>query len=416
MFRKLLIGFVVAVMAGGAARAADAPARFVTIRGSVENLNAIQDQIRFTMGPNIWFTIIRSHVADPDGLLAALQGAASGGHTAAVRVDVTAGWMDPSVYVPVFLAHDVLIDGKTLAGDPIAGPDDAGLPPLEQAERETAQAAAYMAAMDDETARHLLDAALQQPDLPAGLKAYALQTRGAAESDEAQTNVPPGPERDQLLLAALKDYRDWQAAAPNDISPISMQAGVLLQLGAYDEGLALYRANYDKQPKLRFWNRIMTESAYREKGDLPKALETLDQLAATSTETLGMSYYYHRGRVLYAMGRYDDAAAALAAGLTLQPDYVWAHAYRACSLAQTGRLDEAVAMQRLAVDEHAAQHIDAVPSLSLTTDSTQLAAVLAQLQAEDQKDPHTQLGDLCGGYWNFGFSHREHTALALPQP
>jgi tetratricopeptide (TPR) repeat protein len=55
-----------------------------------------------------------------------------------------------------------------------------------------------------------------------------------------------------------------------------------------------------------------------------------------------MTYYYHKGLTLHAMGNYDEAIAAFSAGIPEQPDYYWVYYYRALSYEKTGQRDKTV--------------------------------------------------------------------------
>ncbi len=95
---------------------------------------------------------------------------------------------------------------------------------------------------------------------------------------------------------------------------------------------------------------MQMEAIYLTEGEYDKALGALDDLAKDAGRPpSGMAYHYHRGWVLSALGRYDEAIAEFSAGLKSQPDYSWALTKRACAYGQTGKLAEAVADQEEAV-------------------------------------------------------------------
>lgn len=110
---------------------------------------------------------------------------------------------------------------------------------------------------------------------------------------------------------------------------------------AYEQQKDYSHAIEDREESLRLipartgWDCIGLATLYRKSGQPERALAVLrkmlqDNLGMSGKGTSpGMPSYYHLGLALLDLHQWRDAAEAFSEGMTYQPDYAWAYAYRA---------------------------------------------------------------------------------------
>jgi hypothetical protein len=204
-------------------------------------------------------------------------------------------------------------------------------------------------------ARPHLDAALKY-DLPTASRAFALEKR-ADLLWKLGDRTRPGADRDELHAAAVRDILDWRKIAdrPNAGGPIL--APLLRNLGAYEEAEAVYLRTLLEQPN-RLGAYTGLAATYRAMGKPEQALKLLDQGLATGQLARGMPAYYQRAWALIELKRYAEAAIDLEKELQQEPQWAWAHLFRACALSATGRLPEAAAAAKRGAELIVAEPID----------------------------------------------------------
>jgi tetratricopeptide (TPR) repeat protein len=200
-----------------------------------------------------------------------------------------------------------------------------------------------------ERARQLLVEALSaSPSLPPPARAVALRARALAAQVLA-LDVQPGEEaHDRLLAEALADLRELAALLPDRPGPRLLVAQILSDLGGYREAIETLREVGARWPEQAFSVAIGVVTVQRRRGDYNGALRHLDRSAAGETGAGGMMFHYHRAWTLMLLRRDAEALDMIDRGLATQPDYVGAHQLRACVLGRLGRLEEALAAQRIA--------------------------------------------------------------------
>lgn len=368
-------------------------------------------------GKHIWFSFYRSDqrfvvdgAPDPDVVLGTLRDSQHVGRSVTVRFDPAGDFRDGSD-IPNYSVH-ALVYGGRVTELPAAAAASAGLSPGEAA---LVRGIALFNHGDAAGARAPLAAAVADTSLRPALRALALKTEGGALSDDAFLRLPPGEERDRELVAALADFRSWKTLAPDDAEPDLDIGSTLISLGDYDNAVAQLRALVARKPGEAFWPLLRISAVYRTRKDYRQALAALDELVSLLGPQSGMAYYYHRGWTLAEMGRYDEAIAALTAGIADQPDYAWAFVRRACAYAAVGRIHEAALDQDRAVmltDQDAALMPN---SESVRSDLVRLKAVRDKLDAADARGSTRKLDELCDGYSDYGDSYRKRSPL-LPTP
>jgi len=342
----------------------------------------------------------------------AVQDSRATGRSIIVRFDAGEGVMEADGTKPVFPVTGLEYDGriiKLVSDDPgdrqgyvTGGP-----------QRALARGVGLALDSQDDAARASLDEALAgRLDDP--MKALALKTRGTLIQDQVETRfAAPTADSDRLLVQALDDLRQAKRLAPNDAETAYQFGEILLDLGAYDEALAAYRAMAARWSDEGFWTTIRIASVYRLRGQYPQSLGELDQLARDGAPS-GMAYHYHRGWTLIAMGRNQDAVAEFTTGLEDQPDYEGAFDMRACALARLGRLREALD------DEQTADRLfRRIPSADPTApdrvfELRRLAGIEAQLRANIASGRQGPSEAACGGWWPWRMVRRARSPMVPP--
>jgi tetratricopeptide (TPR) repeat protein len=389
--------------------AAQAAAETVTVFGDVDQVGRGAGSVVFHIyGGDIDYEIGPLKTEDQERFLDILRQRQAAIRMVVVHVDPLTGHFEQGSAMPTFPVTDLTIDGKSVPGIPTPNATDA-----DPIQRKVAAAMVYRVGLNAPKSVALFDDLLQDASVPAGARFGLLQMRGQALSQQALEFTPPGPERDRLVVKALSDFIEVRKQQPDSNFAQVMMAQSYLGLGAYDEARQIYKAKIDRGDFDRDWSLIMLQIVDRAQDRFDAGLADLDSIPQVAR---GMPYYYHRGVLLYDAGRFDEASAVLADGLSMQPDYVWANAYRACALASGGRLDDAVGVQQTVVDSFTAEATAGNRSPSHDHDAGYAATALANIQAARAKDAHAKLPRLCDGYWSSSGEKRERTTLPLPQP
>lgn len=241
-----------------------------------------------------------------------------------------------------------------------------------------------------EDAVKALDSSIDARSLEGDRLALAHLTRGDALGSMAYSTGHTINDRDdRLLVRAIADFRQAAALDPSDHRPLLWQGNAARSLGAYDEALALYEEVERRWPEQYFRPAILRGATYRQIGKFDAALQALDTLVKEHGPQHGMMYHYHRGWTLNELQRYPEAVKEFTAGLQTQPDYVGALAARSCAYAQQGKIERALADQKLAL-----KNWDIVDRLSTrTADSADRRAefenILRKLEEALQSAPNS---------------------------
>jgi tetratricopeptide (TPR) repeat protein len=358
------------------------------------------------------FSLDPRRVASADEIFKALQDSANTSKSVSVHYFVEGASFAVGDSKPTYVVHDITYDERTIEAEQSAPAGSATVPSSERdlAASSLAKGIALAGDPDTANARKALSVAVASNALETALKVLALKTRSRLSADEALANWPAGAKRDELLFASLQDARAWQKLAPNDFDAAEAIAGGLVSLGAYDEGIALYRDIIAKSPDDYFWSEMRIEAAYRALGQVDKALAELDAVAKHG-EGSGMAFHYHRGRALIDSGRYEDAVAEYNAGLREQPDYSGAFLQRSCALARLGRLQDAIVNYKeyMKVSQQYGHDVARAPGLKHDDErSSEVVRDLAELFA---KDPVAKTDIPCVGRWDWGEAKRERSVL-----
>jgi tetratricopeptide (TPR) repeat protein len=251
--------------------------------------------------------------------------------------------------------------------------------------------------------------------MPPRWRIVALKARADAYEAVATDSFSPGLERDQKLALSLADNRAWASLAPDDPDAAYAVALGLKELGGYPEALAAYRGIAGKWPDEDYRATIRVAAAYRIMGQLDQALATLDGLVKRKGPQTGMRYFYHRGRILLALGRADEAAKSFTEGLKDQPDYRGAFMYRACALAAGGRLADALSDQQTVIDSMLNEGATERPSPAATFDIAYAKQIASKLRSAIAVSRTAPVSGLCDGYWDDGDNLRTRSPLLPPE-
>lgn len=157
--------------------------------------------------------------------------------------------------------------------------------------------------------------------------------------------------KDEELALALADYRKARDLMAREQSYHAAEANALITLGAYPEAMSAFRESFKLEQPYPHWSMIGFARVERIQGRYDEALKHLDELVRMFADVGGtMPIHYHRGRTLYLKGDFAAAVQAFTAGIPKQPDYAFAHMFRACANARAGALTEAVADMDRAVE------------------------------------------------------------------
>jgi tetratricopeptide (TPR) repeat protein len=172
--------------------------------------------------------------------------------------------------------------------------------------------------------------------------------------------------RDYLLVRASDDYAEAAKFRHEDSRLLISRAGVLVQLGAYDDALGLLGQVLKHPGESHFQAGVMAAQVSRQRGAYAESLRFLDEVAARDEADLAMMYFYHRGWTLLLLERNPEAAAAFSDGLKSQRSWPWVYIGRACARHRMGDDDAALADLRTAVqlaDRRTAQDDQTVKAL-----------------------------------------------------
>lgn len=372
-------------------------------------------------GSDVWFSLADPElrfeapggsVKDADGLFAAIKSAADRSIQLTVRYDPDSGYIDPASGKATFDIREVTVDGKTIVG--VASSSDVRRTPTSRAEVDLATALGEVVNGDRADALSRISAALSDANLPTRWRISALKTRADAYESIALEDLSTGPDRDHQLALSLADNRAWASLAPDDADAASAVAYSLEMLGGFEDALVAYRGIAAKWPDQDFPATIRIAAAYRIMGQFDRALATLDDLVKRKGPQTGMRYFYHRGRILLALGQSDEAAKLFTEGLKDQPDYRGAFMYRACALAAAGHLTNALSDQQTVIDSMVKDSGLERPSPATSFDIGYAGQVAEKLRAALAVSQTSRAAGLCDGYWDDGDKLRPRSPLLPP--
>jgi tetratricopeptide (TPR) repeat protein len=200
-----------------------------------------------------------------------------------------------------------------------------------------AQAVARRLADDFESATPLLDRAIDSPDLDQDWRLTARNFRADNEFTIGFGIEAWSEAQDRHFLAALNDIQIVIAKDDSEQNK-TLLADLLSRLGAYDEAMAIVsRQLADDSDPEHFQATVTAASIARLQGKPDRALELLNALRSNMTSEPGMKFYYHRGRTLMLLGRFDEAIADFTAGIANQADYASAYFLRGCAYSAVGK-------------------------------------------------------------------------------
>ena len=148
--------------------------------------------------------------------------------------------------------------------------------------------------------------------------------------------------------SAIADYSEAIRLNPNSASAFASRGNAWSNKKDYDRAVADYSEAIRLKGDDVFADLIGRASVYRESGNFSAALDDIERAKTAIASYKGsdpsprMTYYFHKGRTLHAMGNYDAAIAAFSAGIPEQPDYYWVYYNRALSYEKTGQRDKTV--------------------------------------------------------------------------
>ncbi len=123
-------------------------------------------------------------------------------------------------------------------------------------------------------------------------------------------------EKDEAIIASLAQFRSEKPSGNASATAALFTAQSQYRLGQFDEALKSYDAFFANAAKDAPLRAVALEGqgyAYEAKGDLEKALQSFESLAALQgNELLGGMGEYHKGRILVLQGKKDDAAKVFA--------------------------------------------------------------------------------------------------------
>jgi tetratricopeptide (TPR) repeat protein len=404
------------LIASLAATAAHADAAVLSAQGVAEQVVMKGGRISFVLyETGERFVMDAKLVPSTDDLLTALDDSDKTRRGVVVHFYADNGRFEDGDATPSFTARDVEYDGKVLKGqaEPPPLPKKSPAAAHDKAAADLAKGIALTGEFDFAQARAALDRAVTSGALEPKMQALALSRRGQMNTTDAFYNQPAGPERDKLLRAALVDAMAWHTLMPESGDALAAVANAKASLGAYDEALATFRGMLDKWPRAKYTSYMQIEAIYLTQGEYGKALGALDDLAKSSGPQSGMAYHYHRGWMLSALGRYDEAIAEFSTGLKAQPDYSWALVKRACAYGQTGKIAEAAADQEAAVKLLDQDPAGALQEVKLNRDHAR--DVLNRLRELQAKDAHARTDLACIGYLSAQATKRARSELLPPQ-
>lgn len=262
-----------------------------------------------------------------------------------------------------------------------------------------------------ESARRTLERALAaSPPLPPRARVLALRARGQAAQHLAEDLGPDDLDFDRLWAEALADYRRALELLPDSAGPRFAVAAALVELGGYDEALAIYREIGERWPEHEFEVAVRIGAAHRNRGDYRAALQALDDYAqGQDPHGFGMKFHYHRAWTLTLLERFEEAARHVGEGLMGQPDYASAYQLRACAYARLGRLAEALEDQRRALQLLSELEVESSPGIRRVLD--RVGHDVARLERAVASERNEPLAAPCEGYWDRWSHPRSRSSL-----
>jgi tetratricopeptide (TPR) repeat protein len=412
--RTALALAALAIGSGGGALAADAGAA-AKVSGSVVNEPAVVDGVVWTTlssYSNADFLIDTKDAGQRTKAVALLNRARREGRRVVIVFDPSSGAVDLSAPVAYFRVLELDYDEARLAidGAPTgAAPQGASGP----AAKAVARGLGRKYSGDWDGAEAELKAALGDAALSPSLRAIAYRTLGEMAQARAENDFRLGsPESDQLLMDALSDFKSEQVQTPESSGPKIEIAWVLVDLGAYDEALAIYRDLAAHDRRQAFWADIAVSYVHRARGEYDDSLKALDEVASKHGRD-SMPYHYHRGLTLLRMGRDAEAVEEFTTGLKFQPDYGWAKMGRACAYGRMGRLKEALADVR-GGSVLEAQEINQKLFARDYYERARAATIAEQLSTAISAGAPAKIDSACKEAWPNGFTGRSRSPL-LPK-
>ena len=404
---------IVAALLAGIAAALAQPAppppaeRIFEVPGHVGNWDTEGDEwfamsgysIRFSMPPG----------ADRDGFWRLVQAADERAVALRFRIDVAAGRLGRDGFYVIYPLCAIGTANGSWHGD-TARNCPAGAAAVPAAERLLALG--LVLALDDpEAARRTFGEALADPGLAPNGQALALRNRGAAAEGMSFDLEPASAGYDRLWADALADYRRLAALLPDRASPRLAMAAALVALGGYDEALAVYQEIMRRWPDQAAEATVEIGALYRQRGDYRRALATLDDYARgrDASQLNGMKFHYHRAWTLVLLGRDEEAVREIDQGLTTQPDYSAAFLLRSCARARLGRLAEALADQRRALELRSAFFAES--SAGVRAEFARSRAVIAMLEEAVAARRSGPVSAPCEGFWDRWIRPRTRSPL-----
>jgi tetratricopeptide (TPR) repeat protein len=364
-------------------------------------------------GYNIRFSVPLG--GDRDGFWQLLEAAADRGVALRFRFDAAAGRLEEDGHHVIYPLCAIGAANGSWYGDTAHNcPQSAEARP--RAERLLALGLA-LAFDHPEAARRTLAEALAAPGLPANGQALALRNRGDAAEAMSFDFEPTSAAHDRLWADALADYRRLVVLVPDRAGPRSAMAAALVALGGYDEALAVYQEIRRRWPDQAFQAAVDIGSLYRQRGDYPRALATLDDYARTgdAAQMDGMKFHYHRAWTLVLLGRDEEALREIERGLTTQPDYSAAFLLRSCARARLGRLAEALADERRALELRS--EFFGQSSAGVRADLARSRTVIALLEQAVAARRRGPISAPCEGFWDRWIRPRARSPLLVaPAP
>jgi len=118
---------------------------------------------------------------------------------------------------------------------------------------------------------------------------------------------------------AEKELRNALRVSPNSVGANSALAMVAVRLGRTDQAIDIFRKVIQLAPDSALAHLNLGMALQRDGFDLPGALAQLSE--AIRLNPASATGYYEKGRVLYDLGRRQEARAELETACRLQPDY-----------------------------------------------------------------------------------------------
>lgn len=149
---------------------------------------------------------------------------------------------------------------------------------------------------------------------------------------------------------ALEWGQKVQGVSPWTAQAYGIQTDALIELGRYDEAVAMAQKMVDTRPDTSSYSRI---SYIRELyGDMPGAMQAMQQAIDAGDPQSEQTVWciVQLGNLSFNQGKLDDAERLWQKALQLRPGYLPAQGAIAKGLAARGKLDEAIKLYRDLVD------------------------------------------------------------------